>query len=97
MFQSALAFSKLLRKKLEHEDIVVNPYDPCFTNKIMDDKQMTVTWYVDDLEESHVEEAEVKKFGDYLKATFERNDLKVTHRHGPVHEYHGIGLDYSDK
>ncbi len=58
---------------------------------------MTETWHVDDLRVSHVEEAQVKKFGDLLKANFNKNDLKVTHHRKHVHEYLGIGIDYSDK
>ncbi len=46
---------------------------------------------------SHVEEAEVEKFGDFLKSNFEKNNLKVTHHRGPIHNYLGIGLDYSEK
>ena len=46
---------------------------------------------------SHVEEAEVKKFGDFLKANFEKNDFKVTYHCAPVYNYLGIGLDYSNK
>ncbi len=79
MLELALDFYKLLRKKLEDEGFSVNPYEPCVTNKVINGNQMTVTWHVDDLKVSHVEEAEVKKFGDFLIANFEKNDLRVTH------------------
>ena len=65
IFESALAFYKLLRKKLEDEGFMVNPYDPCVANKEVNGSQMTVTWHMDDLKVSHVEEAEVEKFGDF--------------------------------
>ena len=82
---------------MEDEGFVVNPYDPCVVNKVTIGKKMTVTWHVDDLKVSHVEEAKVKKFGDFLKANFKKNDLKVTHHHCHVHAYLGISLDYSKK
>ncbi len=97
MLESALAFYKLLRKKLEDEGFVVNPYGPCVANKEVSGSHMTVTWHVDDLKVSHVKEAEVEKFGDFLKATFVKNDLKMTHYCGDIHNYLGIGLDYSEK
>ncbi len=73
---------------------MVNPYDPCDVNKGVNGIQMTVTWHVDDLKVSHVEEAEVEKFGKFLKANFEKNDLKVTHHCRAIHDYLGIGLDF---
>ena len=46
---------------------------------------------------SHVEESEVEKFGDFLKANLEKNDLKVTHHCGPINDNLGIGIEYSEK
>ena len=97
MLESALALYKLLIKKLEDEGFVVNPYDPCVASKEVNRIQMIVTWHVYDLKVSHIKEAEVEKFGDFLKANFEKNDLKVTLHCGPIHGYLGIGLDYSEK
>jgi len=31
-----------------------NPYDSCIANKIIDKKQSTIAWYVDDMKISHV-------------------------------------------
>ncbi len=49
MLASTLDFYKLLRKKLEDEGFVVNPYDPCVTNKDVNRNQMTVAWHVYEL------------------------------------------------
>ena len=62
MLESALAFYKLLRKKLEDDGFVVNPYDPCVANKVVNRIQMMLNWHVNDLKVSHVEESEVNKF-----------------------------------
>ena len=35
---------------LENEGFVINPYDPCVANKIVDGKQFTVAWHVDALD-----------------------------------------------
>ena len=32
----------------------VNPYDPCVANKMVNGKQMTICWHVDDLKVSNV-------------------------------------------
>ncbi len=82
---------------MEDEGFAVNPYDPCVAKKDTNGNQMTVTWHVDDLKVSHVEESEVEKFGNFLKDNFEKNEVKITHHQGPVHDYLGIGLDYSEK
>ncbi len=66
MLESALAFYKLLREKLEKEAFVVNPYYPCVANEKVIGIQMTVTWHVDNLKVSHVKESKVEKFGDFL-------------------------------
>ncbi len=43
MLEAAQAFYKLLRKKMEDEGFVVNTYDLCVTNKVINSNQMTVT------------------------------------------------------
>ncbi len=73
------------------------PYDPCVVNKDVNKSQMMGTWHINDLKVPHIEESEVKKFGEFLKANFENNGLKVTHHCGPVHDYLGLGLDCSEK
>ena len=34
----------------------LNPYDPCVANKIINGKQLTLAWHVDNIKASHVEE-----------------------------------------
>ncbi len=82
---------------LKDKGFVVNPYDPCVESKVINGNQMTATWHIDDWKVSCVEEAEVEKFGDILKAVFKKNNLKVLHHCNYVHKYLEIGLDYSKK
>ena len=42
ILRAALMFYKRLRSDLEDRGFVVNPYDPCVTNKMVDGAQMTV-------------------------------------------------------
>ena len=54
MLQSAIWFYKQWQADLEGQGFVVNPYDPCTANKIVDGEQLTVVWHVDDAKVSHV-------------------------------------------
>jgi hypothetical protein len=71
---------------------VLNPYDPCVASKVINDRQMTVCWHVDNLKVSHVDPDEVTKFGSWLSNN--HNMMVVKHR-GKVHDYLGMILDYS--
>ena len=49
----ALLFYCKLWKDLHGRGFIINPYDPCVRNKNIRGKQITITWYVDDLKISH--------------------------------------------
>ena len=70
LLKSALDFYNKLRGDLEKNGFVVNPYDPCVANKIVNGKQMTVIWHVDDLKVSHVELKENTKFANWMKELY---------------------------
>ena len=55
---------------------------------------MTVTWHVDDLKVSHVESIEVTKFILSMAKIYGPN---ITVSRGPVHDYLGMDLDYSER
>jgi len=52
--QAALLFWRLLSSKLKEWGFIINPYNWCIANKMVDDKQCTMAWHVDDLKISHV-------------------------------------------
>ena len=54
--KAALLFYKKLVKDLESIGFVINPYDFCVANKMINGKQMTIIWHVDDLKISHADE-----------------------------------------
>jgi hypothetical protein len=92
LLRSALLFYQKLVGDLESDGFVLNPYDPCVANKDINGKQMTVCWHVDDLKVSHVDPAEVTKFGQWLSATYR---IAVAEHRGKVHDYLGMMLDFT--
>jgi hypothetical protein len=73
--------------------------DPCIANKIVNGKQLTICWHVDDLKILHVDPDVITRFITWLKKNFETifNDgsgtMKITR--GKIHEYLGMTLDFS--
>ena len=53
MLKAALLFYKRLRFDLEEMGFVVNPYDPCVANMMVNGAQINVCWHVEDLKISH--------------------------------------------
>jgi hypothetical protein len=49
LLMSALLFYRKLVGDLKSNGFVLNPYDPCVANKVINGKQMTVCWHVSDL------------------------------------------------
>ena len=54
--QAALLFWRLLSDTLIGWGFKLNKYDKCVMNKIINGKQCTIIWHVDDLKISHVEQ-----------------------------------------
>ena len=72
--KSALLWHDLYANTLKELGFVVNPYYQLVTNKIIDGKQCTIIWYVNDKKLSHVDlkvntiivEVIAKIFGDLV-------------------------------
>ena len=71
-----------------------NEYDWCVMNKIIDNKQYTITWHADDLKTSHVDPAVVSRVLADIDAEYGKIS-KMTIMRGKVHKYLGISIDYS--
>jgi len=64
---SSLLYYKKFHKDIESIGFEVNPYDMCVANWIIDGKQHTITWHVDDVKSS-LEDSKVNdEFFDWLK------------------------------
>ena len=59
--------------KVEIEDVfpLLNPYDACIANKLVNESQITVSWNVDDLKISHNYTGEVTKMITYLESIYD--------------------------
>ncbi len=74
---------------------IINPYDPCVTNKIVNGKQLTLQWHVDDLMISHVDITVINKFLQELKAI---HGNSLTESIGnKQHNYLGMIFDFSSR
>jgi hypothetical protein len=94
--RAALLFWQLLSSKLESWGFVINPYDWCVANKMINGKQCTILWHVDDLKISHVDEDVVTGVIEKITDQFGK-EAPLTVTRGKVHDYLGMTLDYSVK
>jgi hypothetical protein len=92
--RSALLFYLKFVGDIESQGFTINPYDPCIANKVINGKQFTVVWHVDDIKMSHVDEKEVSKLITWLKSVY-GEDMRVSQ--GKVHDYLGMTLDFTNK
>ncbi|KAG7364548.1 reverse transcriptase RNA-dependent DNA polymerase [Nitzschia inconspicua] len=94
MLVSAMLFCKKLKQDLIEYGFEINPYDPCVANKMVNGKQLTVTWHVDDLKVSHIQPSVVTEFMQWVKTMYGKiGEVKITR--GKVHEYLGMKLIYN--
>ena len=73
--QSALLWYNLYSKTLVEEGFVINPYDRCVANKVINGNQCTIAFYVDDNKVSHKDPQVVTKVINLMKKHF--GELKV--------------------
>ncbi len=91
--KAARLFWEKLTTKLPEWGFVANPYNPCVMDKVIDNKQCTVTWHVDDLKISHINMATVDDIINRMEAEFGKYVL-LSKSSGKVHDYLGMVLDY---
>jgi hypothetical protein len=92
--QAAMLFWKDLAGHLVEWGFEINPYDCCAANKMIDGKQCTIVWHVNDLKISHVSMEAIEGVLDMLNDRYGKKKPLVTTR-GKVHEYLGMTLDFS--
>jgi hypothetical protein len=99
--QAALLFWQNLSSQLEEWGFVINPYDFCVANKMVDGAQCTIVWHVDDLKISHVATKAVSTMLGLVDARYGQEivggkQAPVTFTRGKVHDYLGMLLDYTE-
>ena len=52
--KSAMLWYDTFKNCLENMGLKLNPYDPCVANKMINNKQCTIVWYVDNNKISHM-------------------------------------------
>jgi hypothetical protein len=92
--RSALMFYLKFVGEIESQGFTLNPYDPCVANKVINGKQFTVVWHVDDINMSHADEKEVSRLITWLKRIYDE-DMRVSR--GRVRDYLGITLNFTNK
>ncbi len=96
MLQSSLLYYKKFWKDIESIGFKVNPYDPCVTNCIVNGKQHTISWHVDDLKSSHLDSKVNDQFLEWLEKTYASDDIgHVKAVHGKCHDYLAMILNFS--
>ena len=89
---AALLADKKLAKLFLEWGFVMNPYDPCVWNKMVDGKQMTIMFHIDNLLMSHKHPHIVTLFIKKLEQQYAMRDpLTVTR--GLIHEYLGMTFE----
>ena len=95
--QAALLFSKNLSTFLiKDQGFQVNLYDWCVVNKVINGKQCTIGWHVDNLKISHVDKEVVEEIIMGLNDRYGKDTPISVHR-GLVQEYLGMTIDYTVK
>ena len=92
--RAARLFWEKLTAKLLEWGFEANPYDACVCNKMVDGKQLTVAWHVDDLKISHVDTGVVDEFIERMNAEFGK-ETHMNISRGRVHDYLGMIFDFS--
>jgi hypothetical protein len=91
---SRLFWERLSSFLIDKNGFERNPYDFCVVNKMVNGKQLTIVWYVDDLKISHVDSTVVDEMIETLKKEFGQVS-NLTVRRGKVHDYLGMKFDFS--
>ena len=78
----------LFKSTLEKEGFILNKYDQCVANKVIDGQQCTIAWYVDDNKLSHVNPRVV----NYVLGFFKKHFGELTVTRGQKHKLLGINI-----
>ena len=90
--RAALLFWKDLTATLTAMGFVINAYDNCVANKIINGSQCTITWHVDDLKISHIDESVVDEIINNINQVYGEVQ-EITVKKGKKHDYLGMDVD----
>jgi hypothetical protein len=96
MLQSMLLYYKKFCKDLEEIGFKINLYNPCVANRVVNNKQHTVTWHVDNLKSSHINPKVNDKFLSWLKTKYASDKIgEIKAVRGHKHNYLAMTLDFT--
>lgn len=90
--QSAILWYDTFKGCLEDKCFKVNKYDRCVANKVINGKQCTICWYVDDTKISHAD----PKVVDDIIGNIEKIFGKITVTRGKNHNFVGMDLEFTN-
>lgn len=90
--KSALLWYETLKEKLIDMGFVLNQYDPCVANGVINGDQCTICWYVDDLKVYHKD----PKVVDEVISELEGNFGKMKVNCGPDYMFVGMNIKLKD-
>ena len=79
--ESALQWYKLFSETLKDLGFVLNPYDKCIANRMVEGKQMTIAWHVDDCIVSHADQRVLDEFGKRMIEEFGEMEIMTGNKH----------------
>lgn len=88
-----LLWQKLTEFLTEELGFTVNPYDRCVVNKIINGKQCTIIWHVDDLKLLHVKQEVLEDISEKLNSHYSK-EVPLTVHHGTVQPWVPCWDDY---
>jgi hypothetical protein len=98
---ASLLYYRKFTTSLSKEGYRMNPYDPCIWNKMIDGKQMTICFHVDNCNLSHISLKAIDKMIEWLRrdyeSIFEDGSRKMMVHQGKVNTYLGMSIDFSEK
>ena len=92
----SILFYEKLATQLNDWDFIMNPYDACTWNKMINGKQLTIQYFIDDLHISCMDGKAIDNLVRNLNDKFKTMFKELTICKGKVHDYLGINIDYSN-
>jgi hypothetical protein len=94
-----LLYCRKFVKSLTDIDFIINPYDPCVANKMIEGEHMTICFHVDDCKLNHRKKTVMDRMIGYLRQEYESifkdGCGAMTASRGKIHKYLGMTLEYS--
>ena len=87
--ESAMLWHELYSSTLQLMGFELNPYDKCVVNKIINGKQCTIVFYVDNNKVSHADPTVVTKVMEQIASHF--GELSITR--GAKHDFLGMNIE----